>query len=196
MKDRICLFAAAFCIAAPTASPAQDLPPAAASSPAAPAPSPSMLVAGTPVMVVLNDNLTTKTSHVGDRFEVTVVDDVGDQGIVVIPKGTIGYGEVTFSTDKGGFGKGGILSISLRYLDLNGKQVILDGRYRQEGKSNSTGAAVTLFAIGIIAAAVKGEGAVIPKGRELKARTGEDIALVAAPSHDPAADPPLQYTPN
>lgn len=120
-------------------------------------------------------------NKVGDRFEVTVLNDVSEQGVVIVPKGTIGHGEVTFSTKSGGFGKPGILGISLRTLDLNGKSIILDGRYREEGKDGDAAAGATWFAVGIFAGFVKGKAGVIPKGRELRARIGEDALVVPAP---------------
>jgi hypothetical protein len=156
---------------------AQEALPQIASDSPAPA-SQVMLPAGTVVTVELDNDLSTATNHVGDRFNVTVAENVVDRETVVIPSGTAGYGEVTFSTNKGGFGKQGIIGISLRFLDLNGRQVALDGRYREEGKGNDGAAAATMFAVGIFAVVVKGKSAVIPKGRRLKARTGEDIAFM------------------
>ncbi len=172
----------------------------ASESPAAPAAAPLTLLAGTVVMVAMDADLSTMTAQVGDRFNVTVVNDVVEQDVVIIPKGTAGYGEVTFATRKGGFGKQGILGIALRYLDLNGRMVALDGRYREEGRSNDGAAAATMFAVGIFAVAVKGKSAVIPQGRELKARTGEDITfptIVVLPDTEPAATAETrQSTPN
>lgn len=185
----LALASAALCAAAPVASFAQEAPATATSDSTAPL----VLRAGTPVVVVLNDDLSTRTSQVGDRFRVTVLNDVSDQGAVVIPKGTTGYGEVTFSTDNGAFGKPGILGISLRYLDLNGSQVALDGRYRQEGKDGDGAAAATMFAVGIFAGLVKGKPSFIPKGRELRARTGDDIPFQATTSPPAAVEsPPIE----
>ena len=122
--------------------------------------------------------LSTKASKVGDKFQVTVLHDVTDGATVVIPKGTIGTGEVTFATNNGGFGKPGILGISLRNLELNGAKVLLDGRYREEGANKNGATVATWFAVGVFSGFIKGKPGVIPKGRELKARTGEDITLV------------------
>jgi hypothetical protein len=166
----------AACLLVPPAY-AQDAPQTAAASPAA---SSATLISGTALTVSLDTELSTATNKVGDRFPVTVVNDVIEQGVVVIPKGTTGYGEVTFATRKGGFGKQGILGIALRYLNLNGRQFMLDGRYREEGRGNEGAAAATMFAVGIFAFVVKGKTATIPKGRELKAHTGEDIPFPAA----------------
>jgi len=111
---------------------------------------------------------------------VVVAYDVVDRGIVVIPKGTAGIGEVTFSSKKGGFGRAGLLGIALRTLDLNGKSVELDGRYREEGKDNGGAAGAVVFTAGILGAVVTGKNSTIPKGRELKAHTGEDISYSSA----------------
>lgn len=148
---------------------------------------PAILPDGTPLIVTTTSDLSTATNEVGDRFEVVVAEDVALDGVIVIPKGTIGHGEVTFATRKGGFGKPGILGIALRSLDLGGKSFVLDGRYREEGKDNDGAAAATMYAVGIFAAFVRGKTGAIPKGRTLKARTGEDIPLAAiAPATSPA----------
>jgi hypothetical protein len=138
---------------------------------------------------MLNDEISTVTSRVGDIFQVTVLHDVVSEGAVIIPQGTIGRGEVTFVTNKGGFGKPGILAISLRHLEMPDRRVALDGRYRQEGKNNNGVTAATWVAVGIFSGFIQGKAGIIPKGRELKARTGEDIAYSPAPA-SPAASAP------
>lgn len=145
------------------------------------------LPAGTPVIVSLDAELSTQTSQLGDSFSVTVVNDVLHEGIVVIPKGTRGRGEITFLTKKGGFGKPGIIGIALRDMELGGRHVLLDGRFREEGGNNNAATAATMFAVGIVAGLVKGKSSVIPAGRELKGRTGEDIMAAAVP--EPALPP-------
>lgn len=134
----------------------------------------------------MDETLSSKVNRVGDTFRVVVVHDVTDRGFLVIPAGTVGRGEVTFSTQKGGFGRAGLLGISLRTLDLNGKSFALDGRYREEGKDNGGAAGAVVFTAGVLGALVKGKTSIIPKGRELKARTGEDITYPAAHATRPA----------
>lgn len=176
-------------VAAQTA-PAISPPAAPALSPA---PTPATLVAGTPVIVMTNEEISTASCGVGGHFGVTVVQDVTGQGGVAIPAGTTGSGEITFCTKKGGFGKPGILGIALRTLDLNGKQVLLDGHYREEGRNNNGATAATWFAVGIFSGFITGRAGVIPKGRELRARTGEDI--VFAPGTAPSAVAALAAVP-
>jgi hypothetical protein len=174
--------------------PVPALPPVAAKVPApiaappAPALSPpveAVLAAGTPVFVMLDQDLTTATSIVGERFQVTVLHDVLDGTMVVIPQGAIGHGEITFVSRRGGFGKAGIISIALRDLVLGNRTVALDGHYREEGKNRSGATAATFFAAGLFAGFIQGDQGGIPKGRELKARTGEAIAYVQSAASSP-----------
>ena len=151
---------------------------------------PVPLPAGTPVIVSLDAELSTQTSLLGDSFAVTVVHDVLQDGVIIVPKGTRGRGEVTFVTKKGAFGKPGIIGIALRDMELNGRQVLLDGRFREEGGNNNGAAAATMFAVGIVAGLVKGKTGVIPAGRELKGRTGEDIAEIFSAPVAAAKDAP------
>jgi hypothetical protein len=149
----------------------------------------AVLPADTPLVVMLELDLTTTTSNVGDIFPVSVVHDVVVGNTIVIPQGTIGAGEVTFVTKRGGFGKGGIIGITLRDLQLGGRKVALDGHYREEGKSRGDATAATFFAVGILSGFIKGNDTGIPKGRELRARTAEDFTYTSgvAPSATPAA---------
>lgn len=117
------------------------------------------------------------TAMLGDRFPVVVLHDVVDRDTIVIPQGATGYGEVTFTTNKGGFGKPGIIGIALRHLQLGDRQVALSGRYREEGQNKNGATAATYFAVGVFAGFIKGKPGVIPRGRELKARTGEAIVF-------------------
>lgn len=180
--------AAAVPIVAVEPAPSTD---STAPAPAPPTPS-STLPAGTPIFVMLDQDLSTVTAQLGDRFPVIVLHDVVDQNMIVIPKGTPGFGEVTFTSKKGAFGRPGIIGIALRHLQLGDRQVALSGRYREEGQSNAGATAAAYVAVGIFSGFIKGKTGLIPKGRELKARTGEAIAFtpgataVALPSADPA----------
>ncbi|MBL0916604.1 MAG: hypothetical protein IBJ13_14190 [Sphingopyxis sp.] len=164
--------------------------PAAATLPEAPAIA-ATLATGTVVFVMLDADLSTMTARLGDRFPVVVLHDVVDQGTVVIPKGAPGYGEVTFTTNKGAFGKPGIIGITLRHMQIGDRQVALSGRYREEGANKDGATAATMFAVGVFSAFIKGKPGVIPRGRELKARTGEPIAFtigISATPPEPIAD--------
>jgi hypothetical protein len=149
------------------------------------------LPANTEILLSLNEELTSKRSREGDKFSLTVVHDVLLNDMVVIPKGSRGVGEVTWKTGKGAFGKSGKMEIQLRYLEANGRQVPIEGKYRQEGEGNTVATVAGVIAAGVFAGFITGKTAIIPQGRELKAHTREAVPVLVAAA--PAA--PVQAVP-
>lgn len=143
----------------------------------------------TVVHVALDEPLTSQTHVVGDRFAVTVTDDVLADDKIAIPAGTRGFGDITFVTDRGAFGKPGIIGITLRYLEMGEKILLLDGRYREEGGNNNGITAATMFAVGVFSGLIKGKVAIIPEGRVLKARVREDYVF-ESPIYQPGKTNP------
>jgi hypothetical protein len=167
------------------------------------------LPANTEIMVSMNEELTTKGGRIdeGHRFGLTVVHDVTVGDFVVIPRGTPAFGEVTWKTGKGAFGKSGKMDIELRYIDLNGRRIPVSGKYRQEGEGNTVATIGGVLLAGVFAGFVTGKSARIPQGRELKAftidalpvalpaRAAAPAAVQAVPVADPAAAPPAEAAP-
>lgn len=182
--------------AAPVAAEAQAAP--AAEAEAAPvAPAQAALAANTPVTLSLNSEISSKRNRVGDTFPLTVVQDIAVNGQVVIPRGTRAVGEIVWRTGRGAFGKSGKMEIALRYLDLGGRRIPLEGSYRQEGEGNTAATVGAVLAAGVIGGlVVSGHSAVIPAGRELIARTldaipvasgADGVSLAIADSYVPSA---------
>lgn len=181
---------------APAAPPAAATPAVAAPAvapPAAPAvaapASAGVLPANTDMMLRMDQELTSKSAKMGDRFNLSVVSDVLSNGVVVIPAGTRGVGEVTYHTNKGSFGKSGKMEIELKYLELAGRRVPITGKYRQEGEGGTTATVATAVLVGVFSAFVTGKSAIIPQGRELLAQTDEAI------NYDPALAPRASVVP-
>ena len=167
-----------------------------------PAAQSSALPANTELLLSMNDDLTTKGIEEGHKFRLTLVRDVQMGDYVVIPKGTPAVGEVTWKTGKGAFGKSGKMEIALRYLDLNGRHVPIEGKYRQEGEGNTAATIAGVIAAGVFAGFITGKSAKIPQGRELKAFTTEALpvsmpepTMAAAPAPALAPAQPTTVTP-
>jgi hypothetical protein len=139
------------------------------------APVEALLAAGTPVVVMLDAGISTSSHVTGDPFGVTVLEDVVENGTVVIPRGSAGTGQVTFVTKRGAFGKPGIIALRLDRLIVGDREFGLDGRYREEGANNNGATFATWLAVGVFSGFIKGKSGEIEQGRELKARTGEAI---------------------
>jgi hypothetical protein len=102
---------------------------------AAPAPGQAPIVrpadvkvaAGTNLTIRINQHISVKTSHAGDRFTGEVVEPVVGKGDrVVIPKGAPVNGIVVASHRRGHFKGSSILELRLTYLTLNGTRYALD----------------------------------------------------------------------
>jgi hypothetical protein len=85
------------------------------------------VAAGTNLTIRINEHISVKTSHAGDRFTGEVVEPVVGQGDrVVIPKGAPVNGVVVASHKRGHFKGSSILELRLTYLTLNGTRYALD----------------------------------------------------------------------
>ena len=89
---------------------------------------PALLVpAGTALNIRLNQRISVKTSHAGDRFTGIVVNPVTVNGSVAIPDGSRVRGVVTEAHRRGHFKGRSILQLRLTSLDLtNGGHYLLD----------------------------------------------------------------------
>lgn len=134
------------------------------------------LASGTEIFVKLNQELSSKRAREGEMFGLSVSHDVMLGQFVVIPKGTPAVGEVTWRTGRAVFGKSGKMDIELRYVDLNGRRIPINGKFRQEGEG-STIAAVGAVVLAAPLLFITGKSARIPEGRELKGFTSEAIPV-------------------
>lgn len=117
-----------------TALPAQELPPPTWSvAPAAP-----VLPAGTPVQLMVVNEVSTKVAKAGDRFLLRVNAPVTVDGKIVIPIGATGYGEVLKAAGNGALGHAGTLAARLLYLEVGGRHLRLRGDAAEAGKSGTT----------------------------------------------------------
>ena len=138
---------------------------------AAPALLEAELPANTEILLSMNSEITSTTHRAGDTFTMSTATDTRIGDLVVIPRGTRAVGEITWRTGRGAFGKSGKMRISLRYLDLDGTRIPIEGDYDQAGEGNTLATVGGIIAVGVFAGFITGSRARIPAGRELAART-------------------------
>jgi len=92
-----------------------------------------LVAAGTPLVMTLDQDLSSATSKLGDEFHVTRLRDVVVNGVVAMAHGAHGSGQITFVSRRGGLGKAGILALNLSNINVGGKAFVLDGRYEEDG---------------------------------------------------------------
>lgn len=112
-------------------------PAAATQPPSAPVPGGAPVIqpadinipAGTNLAIRINQHISVKTSRAGDHFDGEVVEPVtGQNGNVVIPRGTPVGGIIDASHRRGHFKGSSILALRLTSLTLNGNRYRLDTR--------------------------------------------------------------------
>jgi hypothetical protein len=112
-------------------------PAAATQAPSTPTPGSAPVIqpadinvpAGTNLAIRINQHISVKTSRAGDRFDGEVVEPVtGQNGNVVIPRGTPVGGIIDASHRRGHFKGSSILALRLTSLTLNGNRYRLDTR--------------------------------------------------------------------
>ena len=144
----------------------------------------AVLPANTEILLKMSQEVTTKgrSWDEGDTFKLSVVKDVMLGDYVVIPAGTPAFGRITWLTSKGMFGKSGKMDVELEHLELGGREIRLDGTYRQEGEGNTLATVGGVLVAGVFAGFITGRSGRIPEGRELTATTEEPIELAIAAS--------------
>lgn len=186
------------------------LVPAAASAQEAPAPMPAVvqtqaaapmaaeavLPANSEVVLTMNETVSSKSHRLGEKFSLTVAQDVQVNGMTVIPRGTRAVAQITRRTGKGGFGKSGKMDFVFRYIDHNGMRIPIEGRHHQAGEGRTAATVGAVVAAGVIGGlVVKGKNAKVEEGREFTVRTLEALpvtlagagAAVIAASYTPSA---------
>jgi type IV secretory pathway VirB10-like protein len=171
-------------------SPAPEPAPEPAIEEPAPAPEPAeppveqprtinlTLPAGTPLDVEFTDRLASNTSAVGDTFRVRVANDIREDGVVAIPRGSEIVGVVTEAVPLPRVG--GQAKLALKFTDLvlpSGSTVPIRASFVQAGRSETGRDAAT---VGGAAAGGAILGRILNKGSRSKgAVIGAIIGAVA-----------------
>lgn len=148
---------------------------------------PGTIPAGTELDVRLATRLSSETAQVEDRFEATTLVPIQQNGVVVIPAGSVVRGVVTDVDKAGRIERKGKLSLSFDQIRIQGRvypirgtvtQALESGGYREDAEKIGAGAAVGAILGGILGG-VKGAitGILIGGGGVVAATEGKDVEL-------------------
>ena len=143
----------------------------------------AVLRTGTPVVLKLDEELTTKDKKLklNQHFQMEVAEGVVVEGVVVIPAGTPAVGEITDVRNKGMWGKSGRFAGQVLYLTVNGRQIRMNGVFDSKGTAGGIGAvAVSAIVFAPAGFFISGTNAKLPIGTPLKGFVGEDVQLAFA----------------
>lgn len=140
---------------------------------------------GTPVRIALTDQVASNTAHVGDRFQFRSLDAVTVDGWVVIPRGSLGEGEVTQAEPAGSNGHPGKLKLQFDWIygadNLKIRLSDVPDANRGDGQKGAASAAtiastVLLGPIGLFAHNfVHGENAIVTPDRAISVYVAQTV---------------------
>jgi hypothetical protein len=166
---------------APAATASIAATPAPLAAPPAPAVAailaPIKIVEGTEMSVRIEDRLTSKDANEGDRFTITLDDDVTLSDGTVLKAGYRGVGEIVEARRNGAMGRTGKLNIRLNYLKVGEQRIRLRGAKSAQGDHRTGTQVVTVVLVGVFAGFVKGKNTEIPKGTLVSAFVDQDVML-------------------
>jgi hypothetical protein len=149
-------------------------------------PAPLVLRYGTRVAMQTVQPLSSKRARQGQRFDLEVTEDVRVDGLLVIPKGARGVGEVSRAIPKGMMGKVGKIEVRVLFVEVGGQRIRLDGQAADRGKSGLAPVALMTPLVGIASGFITGKNATIPAGSAIDGYVYKDVPLARPES--PEAD--------
>ena len=132
---------------------------------------------GTELVIRFEDALSSKTSVQGDRFSISLADDVTLSDGFVIPAGYRGVGEVTNAAKSGMLGRGGELNVRFDYIKIGETKLRLRGSQGREGQG-ALGATIVLTVLfGPLGLLMKGKNIEVPRGQTVTAFVDADVLV-------------------
>lgn len=178
----------------PTAASQAPLEPLLVPTAAAVSPVCCTVPSGTLVDLSVDEPLDSARNRRGDRFVVVLHSPISVEGVLLVPAGATGVGEVVHAAPSRGGGKPGELILAARYLEHDGRQIPLRGmKLSAVGKDNTQKAMAVGIALGPFGQLVHGGEVQVAKGALAQARLAADIALqspAAGEARSVAAQPP------
>ncbi|SMQ69544.1 hypothetical protein SAMN06297468_1730 [Altererythrobacter xiamenensis] len=142
-----------------------------------PGPPPLVIPRDTPVRLMVLNEVSTKDHAAGHRFPLRVNEAVVVDGRELIPVGATAWGELTDAEKSGNVGKRGKLEAKLSHIDLDGREIPLEGGTSSNGASGKGETILGVLAMGPLGLFAKGNNAKIKAGEMMTAFVSEDVVL-------------------
>lgn len=160
----------------------------AAPSPAPPPAARREAPADTLVAIEIAQPISTRTVKQGDMFAIRLSEPIKVDGVVIVPAGITGQGQVVDAGKAGMMGKPAKLVLAVRYLDWNGGRIPLHGfRWAEktgQDRTDTVMAASFVPYAGVLSIFIHGGEIDVPEGAQGMAKLG---APVSASTDQPAA---------
>lgn len=133
---------------------------------------------GTPVMLRLTEEVSTKTKNLNDSIHFEVAKDVKVNGKVVIKAGTPADGTVSVCQKPDILGQEGTIAFTVNStVTVDGQWLSLRANVTRTGENKMLISAGAAYACCPVFGLIRGSGASFPVGSETKAYTENDVTV-------------------
>jgi hypothetical protein len=154
---------------------------------------------GTPIKLVLSENLSSASAHTGDLVAFETVEDVKVQGVAVIPRGSNAWATITDAQHKRRLGRAGHLDLNIDKVRLaDGEKVLLRAVAGGSGGGHQGAMIGAMVATSIVTLGgsalfllMHGKDKKIPEGTQVTAFIQGDVTLDPAKFTPDALAPKL-----
>lgn len=132
---------------------------------------------GTEMVISVDEKLSSESNHEGDRFSISLDEDVKLSDRTILRAGYRGVGEVVEARDNGALGKNGKLNIRLVYLKVGDERLRLRATKSAKGETRVGATVATVILFWPAAPFIRGKDVSIRKGTIMTAYTDQDTTL-------------------
>lgn len=143
---------------------------------------------GTELAMRVEDALSSNTAHEGDRFTISLDEDVKLPDGTILRAGYRGIGEVVEARDNGMLGKNGKLNVRLVYLKVGDDRIRLRANRGSKGETRVGATVATVILFWPAAPFIKGKDVGIKKGTVMTAYVDQDAKLPSPLPPPPVVD--------
>lgn len=143
---------------------------------------------GTELAMRVEDAISSNTAHEGDRFTISLDEDVKLPDGTILRAGYRGIGEVVEARDNGMLGKNGKLNVRLVYLKVGDDRIRLRANRGSKGETRVGATVATVILFWPAAPFIKGKDVSIKKGTVMTAYVDQDAKLPSPLPPPPIAD--------
>lgn len=173
-----------------------DPAPVVETAPPPPPPAPTCCTApsGTVIQIEVVSLLSTKTMKRGDLFEIRLAEPLVVDGVVLMPAGVTGGGEVVHAAGPSIGGKPGEVILAARYLEYQGRRIALKAMKLGRAGQDNGAASLAVSMLTPVGMFIPGGHVEIVAGSRANAKLAADVTLsptaeAPAPSSPPAPGP-------
>jgi hypothetical protein len=136
--------------------------------------------ANTVIGIEIAQPISTRTAKPGDMFAIRLSEPISAEGVVIVPAGIPGQGQVVDAGRSGMLGKPAKLVLAARYLDWNGQRIPLHGFNWAQGAGKDRTRTVEVAGMvpyaGMLAMFIHGGEVDVPEGAHAVAKLGAPVS--------------------